>query len=81
MKIRHFVLTAFILFSSFSITGCGNNDTGSPIIISEVVEGSGNNKAIELYNLTNKSINLSSYKIILSFNEGYYIYGLFLFPK
>ncbi|GGW49291.1 ExeM/NucH family extracellular endonuclease [Alishewanella tabrizica] len=40
------------------------------IFISEYVEGSGNNKALELYNPTNQSISLSGYRIRVSYNGG-----------
>jgi predicted extracellular nuclease/endonuclease I len=50
------------LFSGF-ITSC------SDLFISEYIEGSSNNKYIELYNPTNASINLSSYDIVI-YNNG-----------
>ena len=40
----------------------------SGLIISEYVEGSGNNKAIELYNGTGGSVNISNYMIRMYFN-------------
>ncbi len=40
----------------------------SDLFISEVVEGSSNNKAIEIYNGTGSSINLSGYSIQMFFN-------------
>lgn len=36
----------------------------SDLFISEYVEGSGNNKALEIYNPTNAAINLSNYRLI-----------------
>lgn len=45
-------------------------DTSKSLFISEYVEGSGNNKYIELYNPTNNSINLSIYKILIFRNGG-----------
>ena len=36
----------------------------SELFISEYVEGSGNNKAIEVYNPTGSSINLANYRLI-----------------
>ena len=36
----------------------------SDLFISEYVEGSGNNKAIELYNPTNEAIDLSAYQLV-----------------
>lgn len=46
----------------------GNGDSGSAValIISEYIEGSSNNKAIELYNLTNSSINLDEEQVKLA---------------
>ncbi len=41
----------------------------SELFISEYVEGSSNNKAIEIYNPTSSTISLSSYKIVL-YNNG-----------
>lgn len=38
--------------------------------ISEYVEGSSNNKAIELYNPTDTSISLNGYNLLISFNGG-----------
>lgn len=42
----------------------------SDLFISEYVEGSGNNKAIELYNPTNEAINLSTYYLVRYSNGG-----------
>ncbi len=36
----------------------------SDLFISEYVEGSGNNKAIEIYNPTNSAIDLSTYQLV-----------------
>ncbi|WP_206367641.1 lamin tail domain-containing protein [Sphingomonas piscis] len=38
------------------------------LIISEYIEGSSNNKAIELYNGTGTAINLTGYRIQMFFN-------------
>lgn len=40
------------------------------IFISEYVEGSGNNKALELYNPTDTPVSLAGYRIRVSFNGG-----------
>ncbi len=48
----------------------------SDIFISEYVEGSGNNKAIELYNPTNGPINLGDYKLVRYSNGGTTPYGV-----
>lgn len=59
-----------VLLLPLSLTSCSKqNETGTKLIISEVVEGSGNNKAIELYNLGDKELDLSSYQLILSYSE------------
>ena len=52
-------------------TGGGNNGggttppvvIGTEIFISEYIEGSSNNKAIEIYNTTSSSVSISSYSI------------------
>ncbi len=44
-------------------TGGGTTPTGSELFISEYIEGSSNNKGLEIYNPTSSSINLSSYSI------------------
>ena len=43
----------------------------SDLFISEYVEGSGNNKAIELYNPTNNAIDLSGYQLVRYSNGGH----------
>lgn len=42
----------------------------SDLFISEYVEGTGNNKAIEIANFTGASKNLSEYRLFVSYNEG-----------
>jgi hypothetical protein len=51
-----------LLFASLSIAGMSFGQCNE-IFISEYVEGSGNNKALELYNPTGAPINLSGYSI------------------
>ena len=48
----------------------GNNTTSTEIFFSEYLEGSSNNKALELVNLTNADIDLSSYTIKRQSNGG-----------
>ena len=48
----------------------------SDIFISEYVEGSGNNKAIELYNPTNGPINLGGYMLVRYSNGGFTPYSV-----
>jgi len=51
-------LTALLFLSIASFGQC------SDLFISEYVEGSGNNKALEIYNPTNSPINLGNYRLI-----------------
>lgn len=48
----------------------------SDLFISEYVEGSGNNKAIELYNPTNGPINLGDYMLVRYSNGGFTPYSV-----
>ncbi len=50
------------------------------LFFSEYIEGSGNNKALELYNNTDRDINLDNYKILGSYN-GNISSDMFSFPK
>ncbi len=52
------------------LLGCISNVVSATdnLIISEYVEGSGNNKAIELYNSSDASVNLEGYQIHIYFN-------------
>lgn len=43
---------------------------GSPLFLSEVIEGSSNNKAVEVYNATDSAVDLSGYRIEVFFNGG-----------
>ncbi len=51
-------LSIFLAFMSL------NAMSQTDLIISEYVEGGGNNRALELYNPTNKEINLSAYQVV-----------------
>ena len=52
-----------LLLAAFAVATLGTNAQDcSDLFISEYVEGSGNNKAIELYNPTNAAIDLSAYQ-------------------
>lgn len=64
-----FAQNTFTGLGSHSVT-CG---TASGLFISEYVEGSSNNKAIEIYNGTGAAVNLAAgagYEIFISFNGG-----------
>ncbi|MFY0602637.1 MAG: lamin tail domain-containing protein [Flavobacteriaceae bacterium] len=55
--------------SGTGIAGGGGSSCGSDLFISEYIEGSGNNKYIEIYNPTDASIDLSSYDLV-SYTNG-----------
>lgn len=68
MKKLFFVLAgaAFGLASAFAQQATGKTD----LIISEYLEGSSNNKALELYNGTGQDVDLSAYKLVKEINGG-----------
>ena len=70
MKKHIILLLPLLVLSTLSTTSCSENKTNSPLIISEYLEGDGANKAIELYNISNKEIDLSDYSISIYISEG-----------
>lgn len=62
-KLLLVIVSVFIGVSMFS-------QECSDLFISEYVEGSGNNKALELYNPTNEAIDLGDYKLVRYSNGG-----------
>lgn len=50
--------------------------SGPELFISEYIEGSGNNKAIEIYNPTGDTIDLTSYALVLNYGSGTVNYPL-----
>lgn len=54
----------FLLFVTVVSTLTVKAQDCSDLIISEYIEGTGNNKAIELYNTTNAVIDMSSYRVV-----------------
>lgn len=60
------------LFSAvlFAVLGLVNVQAQDALIISEYIEGSSNNKAIELFNTTSDTVSLDSYQIAQSVNGG-----------
>lgn len=63
-------LTQLLSFSLAFIAALNLNAQCSEIFFSEYVEGSFNNKALELYNPTNDSIDLSQYRVVRFSNGG-----------
>lgn len=57
------VMKKSLLFGCLFLAGAASAQDCSELFISEYVEGSGNNKALEFYNPTNNDIDLSVYKV------------------
>ncbi len=64
---KRFLLSMTAIFFAIAL----NAQECTDLFISEYVEGSGNNKAIELYNPTNNAIDLSTYQLVRYSNGGY----------
>lgn len=60
-----------LFISTLMISGLLFSQDCSDLFISEYVEGSGNNKALELYNPTNQDIDLSNYYLVRYRNGGF----------
>ena len=61
-KNRNMKNISSLIFAAFIVSGI-NAQNCTDLFISEYVEGSYNNKAIELYNPTNEAIDLSKYSL------------------
>ncbi len=59
----------FVIAALFALTASAQEC--SELFISEYVEGSGNNKAIEIYNPTHDAIDLSAYQLVRYSNGGF----------
>jgi predicted extracellular nuclease len=55
---------------SLLVAGCFASATQADVYISEYIEGSSNNKAIELYNDSDTAVDLSTYSLNFYFNGG-----------
>ena len=67
---KNLLLIPILLLSASTFTSCGdNNKTNSPLIISEYVEGAGADKAIELYNISDKEVTLDDYTLSVYVSE------------
>jgi len=60
------ILLLFVALTTFAFVQAQCND----LFISEYVEGSGNNKCIEIYNPTDQNIDLSAYRLVRYSNGG-----------
>ncbi len=69
-KIISLLAIPLLALTSLGLSGCSdNNKTNSPLIISEVMDGTGNNRALELYNVSDKTIDLSAYSLEMQFTS------------
>ncbi|MGG5461929.1 CehA/McbA family metallohydrolase [Clostridium sp. B9] len=60
------------LFSAYPVLGAeNNNELAEDLIISEYLHGPSNSKAIEIYNGTGESVNLSEYDLAIYSNGNY----------
>jgi predicted extracellular nuclease len=64
------VLAAATLTATAALVGLSNAALAAPtdLLISEYIEGSANNKAVEIYNGTGASVDLSGYQLSVYFN-------------
>ncbi len=75
MKISVFILLIGLLFTQFLFA------QATDLFISEYIEGSASNKAIEIYNGTNSDVDLSLYSIKKANNGGGWNSEFFTFPE
>lgn len=59
---------SIIVTNNGASVSSGSGGSASDLFISEIIEGSSNNKAVEIYNGTGSSINLSNYRIAIYAN-------------
>ncbi|MFA6941106.1 MAG: lamin tail domain-containing protein, partial [Clostridiaceae bacterium] len=62
------VMMIFLISPKFSSVYAENESVAADLFISEYIEGSSNNKAIEIYNGTDTEVDLSNYSLKLYFN-------------
>ena len=60
----------FAALVCLSVTSCSQSNEKSSLIFSEIIEGSSNNRAVEIYNISDKDVDLSEYKIDIQLNSG-----------
>lgn len=67
---KRLILLALNLLLTPGLNSCSSgNDTKSDLLITEIIEGSGSNRAIELYNKSDRTISLDDYAL------GFYVGG------
>jgi DNA/RNA endonuclease G (NUC1) len=69
-KLYSFAIVAFLLLQNLLILSPTSAEAAAPteLFFSEYIEGSSNNKALEIYNGTGADINLSTYVVQMYFN-------------
>jgi hypothetical protein len=65
-----FIMLISLVMPNFALNSVSAATVPTDLIISEYIEGSGNNKAIEIYNGTGQTINLANYTVELYSNGG-----------
>lgn len=67
---KNLLVTGFALAASFTVSAGNCPNLQVDLIFSEYVEGSGNNKALEIYNGTGALVDLTGYSLFRSTNGG-----------
>ena len=66
--------------STIGFTGYEEGPTEGQLIISEYIEGSSNNKALEVYNASSQTVYLDNYRIVSSYDGSGWSGNLYNFP-
>ena len=67
---KQILKSIFTTLVCLSVTSCNNSKEKANLIFSEIIEGSSNNRAVEIYNISDKDVDLSEYKIDIQLNSG-----------
>ncbi len=66
--------------STIGFTGYEEGPSEGQLIFSEYIEGSSNNKALELYNASSQTVYLDNYRVVSSYNGSGWSTSLYTFP-
>ena len=67
---KKIIRSLFTAFLCLNITSCNSKTSNAKLIFSEIIEGSSDNRAVELYNISDKDVDLSEYTIDIQLNSG-----------
>ena len=67
---KKIIRSLFTAFLCLNITSCNSKTSNAKLIFSEIIEGSSDNRAVELYNRSDKDVDLSEYTIDIQLNSG-----------